>query len=74
VKAVLRVTGLPDAELDLSYQGATVDAGGVRVELGTSASHPDYLIVVVTDTTGEDTIWRIPTRKALADVLLGSRS
>jgi hypothetical protein len=74
VKAALRVTGLPDVELDLSYQGVTVDAGGVRVEVGTSASHPGYLILVATDTTGEDQIWRIPTRKLLADVLLGART
>jgi hypothetical protein len=72
VKAALRVSGLPDVELDLSFQGVTVDAGGVRVEVGTSSSHQDYLIVVVTDTTGEDQIWRIPTRARLADILLGS--
>jgi hypothetical protein len=61
-------------EIDLETERVFLDADGVQVEIATSVSHPGYVIVVITDTTGEDQIWRIPTRATLAREFLGDRS
>jgi hypothetical protein len=73
VKAALRVTDRIPAEIDLETARVHLDVDGVHVEIATSPSHPGYVIVVITDTTGEDQIWRIPTRAKLAREFLGAR-